>query len=70
MGAIITLGNRRDVAAALPLATCAFAHPTDVVQNLEIVKSIQQLPPSPQRQQALALLEQHPAQTVRRMAAL
>jgi HEAT repeat protein len=69
MGAIITLGNRREAAAALPLAHCAFAHPTDVVQNLAILKSMQQLPAGPQRRQALAMLTQHPAQIIRKIVA-
>lgn len=70
MGAIITLGKRRNAVAALPLARCALAYPSDLVQNLEIVHSIKALPPSAEREAALALLAAHPARAVRAGAAL
>lgn len=68
MGAILTLGNRGEVQAALPLAQCALAYPIDVVQSLEIVRSLRKLPNSPERAAALALLLHHPARAVRRAA--
>lgn len=68
MGAILTLGNQAEVRAAIPLAQCALAHPIDVVQSLEIVRSLHKLPTSPERAVALALLIDHPARAVRRAA--
>jgi len=68
MGAILTLGNRGEARAALPLAQCALAHPTDVVQGLEIVRSLRKLPNSLDRVAALALLLDHPARAIRRAA--
>lgn len=65
MAAIISLGYRGEAVAAIPLANCALAHPIDIVQALEIVASISRLPPGPERAQALALLANHPAQSIR-----
>jgi HEAT repeat protein len=65
MAAIISLGNRREPLAAVPLAECALAHPIDVVQALEIVRSVSKLPAAPERATALALLAEHPARAVR-----
>lgn len=65
MGAIISLGKRREPLAAVPMAVCALAHPIDVVQALEIVRSVGKLPASPERAQALAMLARHPARAVR-----
>jgi hypothetical protein len=65
MAAIISLGNRGEAVAAIPLATCALAHPRDVVQALAIVRSISQLPEGSEQAQALAMLAEHPAQSVR-----
>jgi HEAT repeat protein len=65
MAAIISLGNRREPVAAMPLAECALAHPIDVVQALEIVQSVRKLPAGPERATALAMLAQHPARAVR-----
>lgn len=70
MGAIISLGLRGEPRAALPLAECAQRHPADVVQGLQIVKSLGQLAESPERTQALtALARTHPARAVRAAAA-
>lgn len=66
MGAIISLGNRREPQAAVPLAECALAHPVDVVQALAIVEAIHNIQPSPERDRALTLLADHPARAVRR----
>lgn len=66
MGSIISLGNRGDPRAALPLARCALAHPSDVVQGIEIVRSLRKLPAGPEHAAALHLLLRHPARAVRR----
>lgn len=68
MGAILSLGNRGEARAAVPLARCALAHPIDVVQALEIVRSLGKLPTGPERAAALQLLLHHPARAVRRVA--
>lgn len=66
MRAIIALGARRETQAADPLLALARRTPLDVVQNLEIVNSLHQLPPSPTRTHALRqLAERHPAHAVR-----
>jgi HEAT repeat protein len=69
MGAIISLGNRRDPRAALPLAECALAHPIDVVQALAIVRALHAILPAPERETALDMLAAHPARAVRRAVA-
>ncbi|MBO9324540.1 MAG: HEAT repeat domain-containing protein [Roseiflexus sp.] len=69
MGAIISLGNRRDPRAALPLAECALAHPVDVVQALAVVRALHAIPLAPERDMALDMLATHPARTVRRAVA-
>lgn len=69
MGAIISLGNRREARAAVPLAECALAHPIDVVQALAIVEALWNIAPSPERDQPLNLLAGHPARAVRRAVA-
>jgi HEAT repeat protein len=68
-GAIITLGNRRDVRAALPLAECALAHALDSVQGMAIVCSLGKLPDGPARAAALARLAGHSARAIRRAVA-
>lgn len=66
MRVVIALGFRRDVEAAADLAQCALRHPRDVVEGLEIVKSLRMLPGEQPRYQALQdLCEQHPATAVR-----
>jgi hypothetical protein len=47
MAAIISLGNRCEPLTAVPLAECALAHPIDVVQALETVRSVSKLPAAP-----------------------
>ncbi len=69
MSAIISLGNRREPQAAIPLAECALAHPVDVVQALAIVAALCNIQPSPERNRALELLASHPARAVRRAIA-
>lgn len=68
MGAIISLGKRKDIEAALPLAECALRWPTDVVQGLEIVQSIALFPSSREREEALNRLLSHPAHAIRTAA--
>lgn len=65
MMAIITLGNRADPRSAEPLARCAFDHPTDIVQGLEILGSIAKLPRTAERERAITLLTRHPAHAIR-----
>lgn len=70
MRAVIALGLRRDTEAADELVKCTLRHPTDVVEALEIVKSLRMLPAGQQRYNALQdLCERHPA-TVVRIAAM
>lgn len=66
MGAIVSLGNRRDPRAALPLAECALTHPVDVVQALAIVRALRMIPSTPEWDMALDMLAAHPARAVRR----
>lgn len=68
LAATTSLGNRRAVEAAQPLAESALAHPEDVVQGLEAVVSLARLPHGPERDQALDRLEEHPAEAVRAAA--
>ncbi len=70
MRAIIALGLRREEEAASDLAECALRHPQDMIEGLEIVKSLNTLPGGQPRYQALQdLCERHPA-TVVRIAAM
>jgi HEAT repeat protein len=69
MMAILTLGNRGEPEAAIPLAECAFDHPLDVVQDLEIVRAIQKIRSGPERTRALEMLTQHAIRAVRAAAA-
>jgi len=67
---VIALGLRQDAEAADELARCALRHPNDVVQSLEVIKSLKRLPPGAARAAALhALHVQHPASAVRKAAA-
>jgi len=69
MAAVISLGNRGDLKAAVPLARCALEHPTDIVLAREIVAALRKLPGGPQKEAALTLLQGHPAPAVRKAAA-
>jgi hypothetical protein len=64
MGAIISLGHQKAVLAAVPLAQCALQHVKDVVQGLEIVRSLSKLPNSPEQNEALTMLKQHPSRVI------
>ena len=66
MRAVIALGLRRDPETARDLVECALRHPRDVVEALEIVKSLEMLPAGQSRDEALHdLRERHPAPVVR-----
>ncbi len=65
MSAIISLGNRGDVKAAIPLAECALAHPLDIVQGMAIMESLCRLPWGQEKQAALELLSRHPSRLIR-----
>ncbi len=64
MAAIIALGLRGEVSAALPLADCALAFPVDLIQGLQIVQALAGLPAGTERSQALHRLCQHPGHAV------
>lgn len=67
--AVIALGLRGDSDAAAELVQCALRHPTDLVEGLEIVKSLQRLPSGLFRRAALQTLrDQHPASAIRKAA--
>ena len=68
MSAIITLGNRGEAGAALPLAECALAYPHDVVQGLAVVESLRRLPDSPEKAAAREMLRRHPSRIIRQAA--
>jgi hypothetical protein len=73
MRAIIALGLRGDAHIARELVACALRHPTDVIEALEIVKSLSIMNPSDAKDTALGeLRDKHPAAAVRiaAMAAL
>ena len=66
MRAIIAIGLRRDSRAADALVWCAFQHPTDVIEGLEIVRSLGQMEGSASAQEALRkITARHPAHAVR-----
>lgn len=66
MGAIISLGKLKEVKAAVPLAQCAFSHPNDVVQGLEITCALKQMDFESEVEQSLELLSKHPARAIRK----
>jgi HEAT repeat protein len=66
MGAIISLGKLKEVKAAIPLAKCAFTHPIDVIQGLEITRALKQMDFEREVEQALKMLSTHPARAIRR----
>jgi len=70
MRAVIALGLQRDAQTAGELVRCALRHPRDVVEGLEVIRSLQRLPPGASRAAALhSLHDQHPAWAVRKAAA-
>ena len=69
MGAIISLGQRREVVAIPALVETALAYPSDVVQGLEILHTLAEMPAEDVRRQALSTLAaDHPAHAVRSTA--
>lgn len=70
MRAIIALGWRGESEAADALVSCALRHPTDVVQGLEIVNSLDQMMDATVRTATLSTLQaQHHTHAVREGAA-
>ncbi len=69
IGAIISLGNKKCQEAAIPLAECALEYPNDIVQNLEILRSIGSLSDSEPRRSAVQRLKSHPSSIIRRQIA-
>ncbi|MEL6204875.1 MAG: zinc ribbon domain-containing protein [Pseudomonadota bacterium] len=69
MGAIIALGQRHTVHAAVPLADLAFRWPKDVWQALEIIRALHKMPIVAEVESALIrLATEHPARPVRTTA--
>jgi predicted RNA-binding protein with PUA-like domain len=68
MGCILTLGNQRNLKAAIPLAECALLHPVDVWQDMEIIRSLKKLPICPETKTAYKMLLEHPARVIREEA--
>lgn len=68
MGAIISLGNQAVPFTASALVECAFQFPTMVSQNLQIISSLAQFPPSRERDNALRLLSNHPSSIIAKRA--
>ncbi len=70
MGAIIALGKQADPRTIGALTDCALEHDGDVIEALEILRSLAQMPNVPSLRQALQRLAQdHPAHAVRVKAA-
>jgi len=65
MQSIITLGKRKDEVGIAMLKCCAFRHPADIIQGLEIIRALENMPTSPAKAQALNALAEHPAHAVR-----
>ncbi len=68
MQSVIALGKRKDEASITMLKWCAFRHPTDIIQALEIIRALENMPTSPAKAQALDALAEHPAHAVREAA--
>lgn len=69
MRAIIALGLRGEKAAEAPLVDCALRHPIDVIEGLEIVKSLRLIRQKHKDDTALRnLCAHHPARAVRAAA--
>ena len=70
MRAIISLGWRGEIAAERALVDCALRHPLDVVEGLEIIRSLRLIRGRGSNDSALQLLmDRHPARVVRETAA-
>jgi ribosomal protein L40E len=69
MRAIIALGVRGESEGADPLVQCALRHPTDLVEGLEIVRTLARLRAPDVRSKFLGqLARRHPAHTVQAAA--
>ncbi|MFN3397351.1 MAG: HEAT repeat domain-containing protein [Sulfurimicrobium sp.] len=69
MRAIIALGLRGEPETADALVKCAMNHPTDVVQGLEIIRSLARMKETEAARTALSILHtRHPAHAVREAA--
>jgi hypothetical protein len=69
MGAIIALGKQADSLTINALTDCALEHSGDVIEGLEILHSLAQMPQTPTLAQALQrLAREHPAHAVREHA--
>ncbi len=70
MRAIIALGLRGEAQAAEELAACALRHPIDMVEGLEIVRSLRRIAELTGERQALTrIAHDHPGHAVRQAAA-
>lgn len=69
MRVIIALGLRGEAQAAEELAACSLRHPVDVVEGLEIVRSLARISETIRQRSALArIAQEHPAHAVRQAA--
>ncbi len=66
MGAIITLANMRSTNALIPLTNCAFKYPKDIIQNLEIIKSIEKIPSCKDKIVIIKKFKQHPSKIIKK----
>lgn len=66
---IKNLGNQPNSKAAIPLAECALAHPDDIWQGCEIIKTLRKFPPSNEKETALKMLLNHPIKIIQEAAA-
>lgn len=71
MRAIIAVGLRREMNAALPLTECALRHPLNIEEGLAVVEALKHLSNLRESAQALAILEHdHAAHAVREAASV
>ncbi len=66
MRSIIALGKRKDEASITMLERCAFRHPADIIQAMEIIRALENMPSSSAKTQALDALAEHPAHAIRK----
>jgi len=70
MGAIIALGKQADPKTIAALTDCALEHGSDVIEGLEILRSLEHMPAVPAKVAALQrLATEHAAHAVRTRAA-
>lgn len=68
MRAIIALGLRGEEETALPMAECAFRHPMNIEEGLEVIERLSDFTPSPDVLLALRMLSDHKAHAVQEAA--